>query len=331
MLGDIIKSLVEPLRLTPREVDVIRALSQGHGTTRDLSRHLGISESTVQNHIDHISMKTGLAGKTEILVHLIQRALELLDNARFFLVTPHILVMEDQVEIADAISQSLQNRGCHVSTVYEVETSTLNHVKNVRPDLVICDLHLGHTNGVQFLRELRLQTERSPSMIVISGQSMPETSLAPFVSAWVPKPLDVAQLFETTIKTLIIRSCLNDREQRLKVDWPAHVNKKNPSKVHFVSPYGITLFSETFFQPDDVLDIALHPIGAQTIQVRCKVSWTSTIDAAWWIGLHFLTISDVDRNWITEYIHTQNILRFLPWSDQREVEGVFDHVPRSLR
>ena len=260
-------------------------------------------------------MKTGLAGKTEILVHLIQRALQLLDNARFFLVTPHVLVIDDQVEIADAISQILQKRGCQVSTVYEVKTSTLEHVKHVGPDLVICDIHLGATNGIEFLRDLRLQTERSPSMIVISGQSMPERSVAPFISAWIPKPLDATQLFETTIKTLILRASYNGREPKLTIRCAVLQNGKKIGITQTISPDGLTMSSLMPLFVGDSIDLEIAYPDQQSIHGRCRVIWTAREDESQVSGLQFLNISESDRNWLMDFVHTQSILRFLPWTE----------------
>src|SRR4051794_25582789 len=73
ILTEFVKRAMSAHSLTARELDLILAMLRGRATTRELADELGISESTVSNHIDNISSKTGLGGKSEILAHLVQK------------------------------------------------------------------------------------------------------------------------------------------------------------------------------------------------------------------------------------------------------------------
>lgn len=53
-----------PVPLTPREVEVLRILTQGH-SNRQIARRLFISESTVSVHVSHIIAKLGVANRLQ--------------------------------------------------------------------------------------------------------------------------------------------------------------------------------------------------------------------------------------------------------------------------
>jgi len=67
--------LIEPL--TPRELEVLRLLSEGLGN-KGISRQLHISEHTVKFHVGAIMAKLGAASRTEAVTQAARRGLILL-------------------------------------------------------------------------------------------------------------------------------------------------------------------------------------------------------------------------------------------------------------
>jgi DNA-binding NarL/FixJ family response regulator len=67
--------LIEPL--TPRELEVLRLLSEGLGN-KGISRQLRISEHTVKFHVGAIMAKLGAASRTEAVTQAARRGLILL-------------------------------------------------------------------------------------------------------------------------------------------------------------------------------------------------------------------------------------------------------------
>lgn len=53
-------------RLTPREREICRILAQGR-SNRDIAAELGISVSTVQNHVHHILRKFGVPTRRQLM------------------------------------------------------------------------------------------------------------------------------------------------------------------------------------------------------------------------------------------------------------------------
>ena len=56
-----------PRELTPREVEVLRLLSEGH-TNQQIARELLVSTSTVKNHIHQVLTKLGASDRTQAAV-----------------------------------------------------------------------------------------------------------------------------------------------------------------------------------------------------------------------------------------------------------------------
>jgi DNA-binding NarL/FixJ family response regulator len=60
--------------LTPREIEVLRALADGLGN-KDIAERLGISEHTVKFHVASVMGKLGAASRTQAVTLGIQRHL----------------------------------------------------------------------------------------------------------------------------------------------------------------------------------------------------------------------------------------------------------------
>src|SRR5690348_13115351 len=118
ILTEFVKLAMTAHSPTARELDLILAMLRGHATTRELADELGISESTVSNHIDNISSKTGLGGKSEILAYLVQKLCRFVENARFFIRAPHVLILDDQQDMADILTLHFRERGCQAMAAY---------------------------------------------------------------------------------------------------------------------------------------------------------------------------------------------------------------------
>ena len=61
--------IVEAYELTPREVDVTRALARGL-TTNEIARELHLSRYTVQDHLKAVYEKTGVSSRGELVAKM---------------------------------------------------------------------------------------------------------------------------------------------------------------------------------------------------------------------------------------------------------------------
>jgi CheY-like chemotaxis protein len=88
---------------------------------------------------------------------------------------PHVLVIEDNRDLAKLFCDLLEIVGCTTEVAATVSTA-LDHARNKPPQLVFCDLMLpGEKNGFEFPRELRaLGGFDDVRLIAVTGYSSPE-------------------------------------------------------------------------------------------------------------------------------------------------------------
>ena len=60
--------------LTPRETEVLTLVAEGHAI-RQIARELGISTSTVKNHVERIPAKLGASDRTRAVVMALEMGL----------------------------------------------------------------------------------------------------------------------------------------------------------------------------------------------------------------------------------------------------------------
>ncbi len=74
MLGQMLEGADDSKHLTPRELDVLRLVTHGK-TNAEIGYGLGISEKTVEKHLDTIFRKLGAASRVEAAVMVIREHL----------------------------------------------------------------------------------------------------------------------------------------------------------------------------------------------------------------------------------------------------------------
>lgn len=117
----------------------------------------------------------------------------------------HVLLIEDEPNIAEAIRFLLARDGWRVSVLATGEGAEA-HIANLAPDLVILDLMLPGQSGLQILTKIRASATRPDLpvlMLTAKGQERDrEAALAAGVSDFMTKPFDNAQM-RATVRALL--------------------------------------------------------------------------------------------------------------------------------
>lgn len=319
MMQDAVKRIVARFGLTPRELDVVLALTEGHVTSRDLGRHLGLSESTVENHIANISHKSGLGGKSELLVFLIQKSFQLLENARFFVVTPSILVLDDHSEIADLVTEALRGRGCHASAAYEVHDDLTKRIVEEQVELIICDVRLGRHDGIEFLRGIKDHVPNFPSVVVISATEVQDRLSQPFVAAWHKKPLDMQSVFDSAVDAIISRSRRSGRGERMAMEADVLVDGGAEAHTYEIGVGGMAIRMRpgSDFDAGRAVKFEVELPEKTVIRGEGQTVWTKAGKGAkageLMAGIRFDKLDHLQQELLDDYIRTKNILRFIPF------------------
>lgn len=119
---------------------------------------------------------------------------------------PHILLVEDEVNIAQALLFNLELEGYRVTHV-TTGTAALASFASDRCDLVILDLMLPDSNGIEICRQLRRQDKRLPILILtaLSEEEHRVNGLHAGADDYLTKPFSLGE-FLLRVKGMLRRS-----------------------------------------------------------------------------------------------------------------------------
>lgn len=316
---EVIRKIVEPFKLTPRELDIVLALADGKVTAREIAKHLHVSESTINNHIDNISHKTGLGGKAEILSFIVQKLFVFVENSRFFMTTPHVLVLDDHEDLADSLTETFRNRGCQTMTAYQVDELLFDRLEQSTVDLIVCDYNLRDTTGIEFLSQLSQRIRYLPASVLISGSPPDSQELPLGAYAWLRKPFDQHQLFQLAIEAFINSDRRAGRKERIlfdREDAKVSIGRNTAASAREISETGMLIETNRLIDPNigkesqfelEMPDKTRIPGSGTIIHAeQCPQSGVMRL------GIKFTQISPEQKKFIQDYVHARNILKFLP-------------------
>ena len=131
-----------------------------------------------------------------------------------------LLIVEDEKVLCDAVAQSLFEAGYEVDTCYDGDEA-LDYILSEDYDLIVLDLNLPGTDGMDILRELR-QTDEETKVLILSARSQiadKVEGLDAGANDYMEKPFHLQEL-EARIRSLTRRKfvqndiCLNCGEIR---------------------------------------------------------------------------------------------------------------------
>ncbi|MFC3192933.1 sigma-54-dependent transcriptional regulator [Marinicella sediminis] len=117
---------------------------------------------------------------------------------------PHILIIDDEPDIRNLISEILTDEGYQVS-VAEGGNDAKDQLKEISPDLVLLDIWMPDIDGISLLKEWNLQQNMPFAVVMMSGHGTIETAIeATKMGAkdFVEKPISLAKLLQTIEVTL---------------------------------------------------------------------------------------------------------------------------------
>jgi len=124
-----------------------------------------------------------------------------------------VLVVDDEPVVRDAIRLVLEADGLGVATVADCEAA-LAHPAADTCRLVLCDLKLPESSGLEVLRALRARRPRLP-VVMITGYATAEVALESLrcgAAGFLPKPFDDAELMTQVRQALTMRDAA-DKEK----------------------------------------------------------------------------------------------------------------------
>ena len=125
---------------------------------------------------------------------------------------PHILVIEDESDIAALVAYQLTRAGYQVRTASN-GADAMRHLEADPPDLVVLDLMLPEVSGEEILRTMRSRKEtRNTPVIILTARGGEEDRLHGFelgADDYVSKPFSPKELV-LRVRAVLRRSTLDD-------------------------------------------------------------------------------------------------------------------------
>lgn len=110
-----------------------------------------------------------------------------------------ILVAEDQTELREMISLTLELAGYHVNTAPDGEAA-LQGATDFHPDLIIMDVHMPGLSGTEVCQRLQnSQSLQGTPVLLMSGMASNEeiqTAFAAGAHEYIRKPFELDQLIK---------------------------------------------------------------------------------------------------------------------------------------
>lgn len=109
-----------------------------------------------------------------------------------------ILIIDDEKEITNILSEFLSQRGYAVATALDGEEG-LNKFDIENPDLVLCDIKMPRKDGFGFLKEVR-ESRRWVPIIIISALDDPASVLKGYdfqADFYISKPVNLNEILRS--------------------------------------------------------------------------------------------------------------------------------------
>ena len=87
----------------------------------------------------------------------------------------HVLIVDDEEDLAKTIAERLEIRGIHTQTASEGDKA-LNLIKSQPPDVVVLDLMMPGIGGLGILKQINLLGNKIP-VILLTGYGSRERSI----------------------------------------------------------------------------------------------------------------------------------------------------------
>lgn len=111
----------------------------------------------------------------------------------------HILILDDEANIRDLLCQFLQNSGYQVTPV-ATAAAALKTIRSEKPDLVISDLQLEDSDGLDMIAQLKSESPDTPVILltgVLFDPEVVEEVLSKHVDCYLEKTSSLTKIKQT--------------------------------------------------------------------------------------------------------------------------------------
>ena len=199
-----------------------------------------------------------------------------------------ILVIDDEVDFAEALRESLEMEGFRVLTAYDGQKG-LNVLSGEKPHLIILDLKMPRMSGIEFYRRIYDSKEGKPEvpvLILTAQEHLAEAFRDLKAAGFIAKPFATRDLIER-IRTILnqkkeetpAKSILGEKKQRKVLIVQEHQGDLDLMVLTFVNAGYLVSVSKSAAEAEqralmdqpDVMLIKLNLPDAQGDLLACRL------------------------------------------------------------
>lgn len=187
-------------------------------------------------------------------------------------VPPHILVMEDDLNVAKGLEMVLSEGGFDVNLA-GTGALAMEAFQKKRFDLLVADLRLPDINGMDVIRKIKAQ-KPDTEVIVITGYGTTATAVEAMklgVSDFLPKPFTEDQITAAIASALHVQE--ENREADAAVKEPETEAEKIIQKREVIQVMNRTWEDQTFWA--DLMEKGSSALGEYRLSSDAKAAITS--------------------------------------------------------
>lgn len=217
---------------------------------------------------------------------------------------PTILLVEDEIKIADSIKRGLEEQNYWVEKYGDGESALTFYRENHKVDLAILDINLPNINGVQVLQQIRSINQSLPVIMLTARNDIADKtdSFETGADDYITKPFEFQELL-LRIKALLKRSTIVDPvvENKLSIrDLEIDLNTKQVVRNGTVIPLTSKEYSLLlYFVHNKNTVLSRRDIAKQVWGIDFDRE-TNVID----VYVNFLR-NKIDKGFESKIIHTQ--------------------------
>ncbi|MBY0537671.1 MAG: response regulator transcription factor [Chitinophagaceae bacterium] len=217
---------------------------------------------------------------------------------------PTILLVEDEIKIADSIKRGLEEQNYWVEKYGDGESALTFYRENHKVDLAILDINLPNINGVQVLQQIRSINQSLPVIMLTARNDIADKtdSFETGADDYITKPFEFQELL-LRIKALLKRSTIVDPivENKLSIrDLEIDLNTKQVVRSGAVIPLTSKEYSLLlYFVHNKNTVLSRRDIAKQVWGIDFDRE-TNVID----VYVNFLR-NKIDKGFESKIIHTQ--------------------------
>jgi len=116
-----------------------------------------------------------------------------------------IIIVEDQLDVADLFEEMLSMDGYQVSKIHS-STGALSVIRVEKPDVVLLDIMMPDVSGLEVLRFMRREPDlQLIPVVIVSAKTLPadiRKGLEAGATAYLTKPVDIDKLRRTVARVI---------------------------------------------------------------------------------------------------------------------------------